>query len=339
MTISSFREALLSSEIFHEEGENNLKKVNAFKVVILGIMAVILACAAGYILKVIFMADEEEVLINILTKPENASLDTTRQKNEYCSYQIVDGILYLDGKDGFCQYDFAEKEWKTIWSGEVNNYKIVGRNIFCMEPADDSEELELWNVLSRNLDNFTEKKVLIEKVFDCVFDEECIYYSCFDENSDKRYICQFDTNTSKSRTIFCIDSQADDEIKYGKMVAASEKYFVFCENGGVWTYNREVGQWDCFKVDFNEPDLYFRIHDIQINQMDLYIQGLVCNTGKSSIAGYYVEKNADENGIWKVDLETGQRKQVANKIYYGGIYILGDVLYAVDNGKYETISR
>ena len=92
-------------------------------------------------------------------------------------------------------------------------------------------------------------------------------------------------------------------------------------------------------MDFNEPDLYFRIHDIQINQMDLYIQGLVCNTGKSSIAGYCVEKNADENGIWKVDLETGQRKQVANKIYYGGIYILGDVLYAVDNGKYETISR
>ena len=318
----------------HSKEKINLKKVKVFKAVILGIIVVFLVCAAGYILKEIFVADTEEILIDILTKPENVSLDTTSQKNRYCYYQIVDGILYLDGKDGFCQYDFVKEEWKTIWSGEVNNYKIVGRNVFCMEPAGDSEEL--WNVLSRNLDNFNEKKVLIEKVFDCVFCEGCIYYSRFDENSEKRYICQFDTNTSKSRTIFCIDSQVDDEIRYGEMVAASKNYFLFCEAGGVWIYNRKAGQWNRFRMNFNETNLYFWIHDIQINQTDLYIQGLVCNTEKSSIAGYYVEENAAENGIWKVNLETGQRKQVVNNIYYGGIYILGDVLYAVDDGKYET---
>lgn len=313
-----------------------MKKGKAFKAVILGIIVVFLVCTVGYILKEIFVADTQEILIDILTKPENVSLNTTNQKNRYSYYQIVDGILYLDGEDGFCQYDFSKKEWKTIWSGEVNNYKVVGRNVFCMEPADDSEEL--WNVLSRDLDNFTEKKVLIEKVFDCVFCDDCIYYSCFDENHEKRYIYQFDTNTSKSRTIFCIDSQVDDEIVYGELVAASENYFLFCENGGVWIYNRKTSQWNRFGMDFNEPNLYFWIHDIQINQTDLYIQGLVCNTEKSGAAGYYVEEDAAENGIWRVNLETGQKKQIVNGIYYGGIYILGDVLYAVDDGKYERIS-
>ena len=128
-----------------------MKKVKVLKVIILGTIIVFFVCIVGNILKEIIVADEEEVLINLLTKTENMALNTTREKNRYCSYQIVDGILYLDGKDGFCEYDFVKKEWKMIWSGEVYDYKIVGRNAYCIEYSDNSEE-NSWNILSRYLD-------------------------------------------------------------------------------------------------------------------------------------------------------------------------------------------
>ena len=206
-----------------------------------------------------------------------------------------------------------------------------------MEFANNSGSANSWNILSRNLNNLDEKEVLIEKVFDCIFDEDCIYYSCLDENSDKRYIWQFDTNTLKSRVVFSVDTQVDEEIRYGEMVIASEQYFVFLGNRDAWIYNRKTNQWNSFKMDFKESNLYFWFHDIQVDETYLYVQGLVCDNRKSDIAGPYVEKDADENGVWQVNLKTGERKQMTNKIYYGGIYILDGILYAIDNGKYEIV--
>ena len=307
------------------------------KVFISGLF-LILICIVGIIINWIGGDDEEKVLINLLTNPENMSLNTTREKNKYCSYQIVNGILYWDGKDGFCQYDFAEKKWETLWTGEIYNYKVVDKKVFTTEPSDDSGDENSWNILSRNLNDFNQKKVLVEKVYDEIFGEDYIYYSRIDEKSDKRYILQFDANTMKSTEVFSIDLKSDNKIKYEEMIAASEKYFVFCENDCVWIYNREVGQWNCFTMQFKENNLYFWIHDIQIGKTELYIQGLVCNNNKSSIAGYYVEKKSDKNGIWKIDLDTGQGKQMIKKIYYGGIYILNNVVYAIDKGKCEAIT-
>lgn len=300
-------------------------------------------CLIGNILRNTFTKDEEEVLADLLTKPEYMTLDTTREKGGYCPYQIQNGILYLNGQNGFCQYDFARKEWKTLWTGDVYDYLVVGDAVYCMEFADDSGTENMWNIISRNLNNLQEKKVLIENVFDCVFAKGYIYYSCFDENVTQRNIYQYDTNTLKSRELFSFDLQADEVDKNGvevdengEMIFASGQYFGFENGNDICLYNKELCQWNCFRMNFEKNNLYFWIHDIQENETSLYIQGMVCDATKSAIAGPYVEKDAPENGIWKVDIKTGGRKQIANKIYYGGIYILNDVLYGIDNHCFQS---
>ena len=315
-----------------------MNKEKIWKKVILSGIVAFFVCFAGNILGELLTPVSQEVLVYLLTKPENISLNTTEEKANNCSYQILNGILYMNKEEGFCQYDFAEKEWKTMWSGEVYDYQIVGGDVNCIEFADDAISSNEWNIISRDLNHLNKKKVLIEEVFDCVFHEERIYYSRIYE--DKRCIWEYDINTLRSREIFSIDLQAYEEIEYVNLVTVSERYFVFAgELDGVWIYNREPCQWNRLKVDFEDINLYSILQDIQADKNYLYFQVWVCDSTKSAIAGPYIEEGSDENGIWRINLKTGQREQLSNKIYYGGIYILDGVLYAIDDGKYEAISR
>lgn len=320
-----------------EWGGNCLKKEKSWKKIILSGIVVFFVCFAGNILGKLLTPDSQEVLMYLLTKPENISLNTTEEKTNNCSYQILNGILYMNKEEGFCQYDFVEKEWKTLWSGEVYDYQIAEENVYCMEFKDDAVSSNEWNIISRDLNHSNKKKVLIEEVFDCVFYEKRIYYSRIYE--DKRCIWEYDINTLRSREIFSIDLQAYEEIEYVNLVTVSERYFVFAGELGVWIYNRETCQWNCLKVDFEDINLYSILQDIQADKNYLYFQVWVCDSTKSAIAGPYIEEGSDENGIWRINLKTGQREQLSNKIYYGGIYILDGVLYAIDDGKYEAVKQ
>lgn len=84
--------------------------------------------------------------------------------------------------------------------------------------------------------------------------------------------------------------------------------------------------------------MYYRIIGIQARGDDLYVQGTVCDSRKTDIGGSYVVNDAEENGVWQVDIKTGQKEQITNTVYYGGIYILDGILYGIDNGKYEVIT-
>lgn len=133
------------------------------------VLLLFLICFAGNIFRELLTAEAQEVLLQLLIQPENISLNTTREKNNNCSYQILNGALYMNRENDFCQYDFAKKEWKTIWSREVYDYQIVGEDVHCLEFLDVSGVTDLWNIVSRNLNRLSEKEVLVEEVYDCVF--------------------------------------------------------------------------------------------------------------------------------------------------------------------------
>ena len=57
-----------------------MKKTKLFKAAILGIIVLSLICLAGSILNELLTADEEEVLIKLLTKSENMALQRRNGK-------------------------------------------------------------------------------------------------------------------------------------------------------------------------------------------------------------------------------------------------------------------
>ena len=72
-----------------------MKKEKSWKKIILSGIVVFCVCFAGNILGKLLTPDSQEVLMYLLTKPENISLNTTEEKTNNCSYQILNGILYM----------------------------------------------------------------------------------------------------------------------------------------------------------------------------------------------------------------------------------------------------
>ena len=70
----------------------------------------------------------------------------------------------------------------------------------------------------------------------------------------------------------------------------------------------------------------------------LYVQGEVCDSTKSDIAGPHVVTDNKSNGIWKIDIETKQRQHISKNICAGGIYVLNNKLFGINNGKYVNLS-
>ena len=65
----------------------------------------------------------------------------------------------------------------------------------------------------------------------------------------------------------------------------------------------------------------------------------MCDGTKSSIAGEYYVEDAPENGTWKINLVTGEKEHLTQKLYDGGIYVLNNRLYGVDYGVCELIYK
>lgn len=124
------------------------------------------------------------------------------------------------------------------------------------------------------------------------------------------------------------------------MVLVIGDNIIFEDDGGRYlkSYNMETNKWDqLFGMHFDEKKMYYRIIGIQAKGDDLYVQGTVCDSTINDLGGSHVVSDAEENGVWQVNINTGQREQITKTVYYGGIYILDGVLYGIDNGKYEKI--
>lgn len=123
-----------------------MKKEKSWKKIILSGIVIFCVCFAGNILGKLRTADSQEVLMYLLTKPENISLNTTGEDDNNCSYQILNGVLYMNRE-------------------EVYDYQIAGKNVYCMEFEDDAVSLNKWNIISRDLNHLSKKKVLVEDAF------------------------------------------------------------------------------------------------------------------------------------------------------------------------------
>ena len=90
-------------------------------------------------------------------------------------------------------------------------------------------------------------------------------------------------------------------------------------------------------MDLNSDHLYFRKLDTQGVGNYVFIQGRVCDSEKSAIAGPYEVRNAKQNGIWQFNLITGEEKQLLRTNDNQGICVLDNKLYAIQDGKYEVV--
>jgi hypothetical protein len=285
------------------------------------------------------MPNDYEVLHILLEDSQNKMLNTTEEKNGCIPYQILDGNLYYE-EDGFYQYNYNKRKKKKLWGGEIGDFKILRGKVYYAKWNNSKSDYNVWNVECRNLENLN-KEQLIEGVSDYVFSGEFVFFSRI--VGGKRYIYQYDIKSANCNEIFSFDEfDQKREFVAGDMILVLGNNLIFEGNGRkyITSYNINTNKWSIsFNFSFQEQQLYFRILDIQAKGDFLYVQGTVCDNTKSNIAGPYVVKDAEKNGIWQVDINTGKQKHLTKTVYYGGIYILDNILYGIDNGKYEKIGR
>lgn len=305
---------------------------------------VLLLVIGGISLYHFFMIpDESQTLHILLENSQNKMLDTTEEKNGFSRYQILDGYLYFEEEDGLYQYDYEENKKKRLWKEEIYDFKILEGKVYygkfndgkCSDANDDGDNF--WDVACRDMGDLNEES-LIEGVEDYIFSGEFIYFSRV--SGGVRHIYQYDITTQNCSEIFSFDEfDEDGEEMAGEMILVVGNNLIFKEEN-LTSYNMEKNKWNiCFDMSFQEEKLYFRIIDIQAKGEFLYVQGTVCDRTKSSIGGPYIVEDAGENGVWRVDINTGQREQITKTVYYGGIYVLDGMLYGIDDGRYEKIGE
>ncbi len=279
----------------------------------------------------------EEVLERMLKSDENKILDTTEEKNEHLPYQIINGNLYYEKEDGFYRYNYEKEEEKRLWNDFLGDYKIIGEKVYYTKINHNGVD-NIWNVVCKDLSNSYEKQV-IKGVHDYTFAGDDIYFT---RNRDEEiHVYRYDTIAEKENKVFFYPEwNQEGERTAGELLFVINKYFVFDGNMNEYLllYNSESNEWNsCFNITLSD-NLYFRILHRQVINDYLYIQGNVCDKTKSDIAGPYVVEDADENGIWRVNIRTGEQQQLTNTVYSGGIYVLDNILYGINNFSLEKIT-
>ena len=98
---------------------------------------------------------------------------------------------------------------------------------------------------------------------------------------------------------------------------------IFGENdrSKIYSYNMRTKEWgEIFSIPLDGQDLFFYVTGVQV------------------IAGPHVVTDNKSNGIWKIDIETKQRQHISKNICAGGIYVLNNKLFGINNGKYVNLS-
>lgn len=324
-----------------------MKKISVVKriILILLIGIVLLILLIGIKLYLAFIEpDTGEILKTLLIEPQNQKLDTSEEKTKDIPFQITGEILYyLEESSGIFQYDYRTKETKKIIKSDIStNFKVIDGKIYDLKINDKRLEEEGQNIndiIFRDLKDKNIKRTLIKYVSDCIFYKDSIIFSRYEGEEENIY--QYYLGQSKYKKILSIPGDSENEKYPGELKYMLNDYIVFAEgNMGGWlsVYNLKTRQWrPCFKIDFKEEQMYFWFLDIQAIGDFVYIQGQVCDSTRSALAGPYVVENAEENGIWEVNIKTGEQKHLTETVYHGGIYVLDHKLYGINDGKYEKV--
>lgn len=267
---------------------------------------------AGVIFILVFMVWElgricyNVDLDSILKKTENSLLDTSQEKNQYLNYQIINGNLYLQKEDGLYQYNYENGEEEKILENSMEDFMIIGDKIYYTKVNNNA--IERYNCLSLFCENIGKdnSKKLVGDIENCIF--------------------------NKSFALFC---------RKKEMMFVIQDNIIFGENdrSKIYSYNMRTKEWgEIFSIPLDGQDLFFYVTGVQVMNHYLYVQGEVCDSTKSDIAGPHVVTDNKSNGIWKIDIETKQRQHISKNICAGGIYVLNNKLFGINNGKYVNLS-
>ncbi|MDE6566150.1 MAG: hypothetical protein K2K70_00280 [Lachnospiraceae bacterium] len=315
--------------------KNLIKKFFVFlflSIVLVGVIDVI---------QTIYTPNSYEVLERLLKRDENHTLNTSDEKklNRDNYYQIVDGKLYLNQESGLVEYNYSTKKEKVLLaiSSILNDYQIINDKIYYCK-MNDSDNLNDMDLICRSLDGKKKKKILknIAGFFYC--GDEMIFYR-YDENvdndnGDRFYLYQ---EEGEPQLLFVNEEDSEDGCHPADPIFCWEGNIVF-EGGGIGGYlagyNLRTKQWqEYFNMCDTPKDRYYLQLDVQCIENYMFVHGTMCSTTKTAIAGPYYLYDAQETGVWQIDLITNERKQITQTVYHEGIYVLNGKLYGIDDGQ------
>ena len=296
---------------------------------------------AGVIFILVFMVWElgricyNVDLDSILKKTENSLLDTSQEKNQYLNYQIINGNLYLQKEDGLYQYNYENGEEEKILENSMEDFMIIGDKIYYTKVNNNA--IELYNCLSLFCENIGKdnSKKLVGNIENCIFNKSFVLFCRKKENELKVY--RYDIATKNCKIIVSLSQNIINK----EMMFVIQDNIIFGENdrSKIYSYNMRTKEWgEIFSIPLDVQDLFFYVTGVQVMNHYLYVQGEVCDSTKSDIAGPHVVTDNKSNGIWKIDIETKQRQHISKNICAGGIYVLNNKLFGINNGKYVNLS-
>lgn len=274
-------------------------------------------------------------LDSLLKKTENSLLDTSQEKNQYLNYQIINGNLYLQKEDGLYQYNYENGEEEKILENSMEDFMIIGDKIYYTKVNNNA--IELYNCLSLFCENIGKdnSKKLVGDIENCIFNKSFALFCRKKENELKVY--RYDIATKNCKIIVSLSQNIINK----EMMFVIQDNIIFGENdrSKIYSYNMRTKEWGgIFSIPLDGQDLFFYVTGVQVMNHYLYVQGEVCDSTKSDIAGPHVVTDNKSNGIWKIDIETKQRQHISKNICAGGIYVLNNKLFGINNGKYVNLS-
>lgn len=275
---------------------------------------------------------------SFLKSEENRDLDTTYEKmyNRENTYQITGGKLYFNGEDGLYQYDYANLKEKRIFGDDVTaDFQIINNTIYYTKINDNADVNDL-NLVCQKLDG-SGKKTLEKNILDylCVGNE--IVFCRYE--GDNVNVYQYPNH----KLLFSVNDSDEDLYYLGDILFCWKEYVAFqgdLDLGYISAYNLKTGAWkEYFNMCNTRDEFYYKRTDVQCIEGNIFIQGVMCDSTKSSLGGEYYVDDAPENGIWKINLVTGKKEHLTQELYHGGIYVLNNKLYGIDAGKCDLIYK
>lgn len=296
---------------------------------------------AGVIFILVFMVWElgricyNVDLDSLLKKTENSLLDTSQEKNQYLNYQIINGNLYSQKEDGLYQYNYENGEEEKILENSMEDFMIIGDKIYYTKVNNNA--IERYNCLSLFCGNIGKdnSKKLVGDIENCIFNKSFALFSRKKENELNVY--RYDIATKNCKIIVSLSKNIINK----EIMFVIQDNIIFGENdrSKIYSYNMRTKEWgEIFSIPLDGQDLFFYVTGVQVMNHYLYVQGEVCDSTKSDIAGPHVVTDNKSNGIWKIDIETKQRQHISKNICAGGIYVLNNKLFGINNGKYVNLS-
>ena len=231
--------------------------------------------------------------------------------------------------------DYENGEEEKILENSVEDFMIIGDKIYYTKVNNNA--IERYNCLSlfcKNIGKDNSKK-LVGDIENCIFNKSFALFCRKKENELKVY--RYDIATKNCKIIVSLSQNIINK----EMMFVIQDNIIFGENdrSKIYSYNMRTKEWgEIFSIPLDGQDLFFYVTGVQVMNHYLYVQGEVCDSTKSDIAGPHVVTDNKSNGIWKIDIETKQRQHISKNICAGGIYVLNNKLFGINNGKYVNLS-